>query len=705
MTRTFYAYLGCLVIGVGGAVAAACAKAAPNNDFGDGGGGGILGGGDSGIHLGGGGDGGVGGTSPGAVAQSTCTASALCDDFAASTGAACAGSDCVVIGPGATSGTSALFSSAGAAGGPCLIEPQDGTLFPNGGTDGTGWLQPRISFAATSATQNMFQIRLHSAVEQHDLVVYTANTYWPIDLPTWISLSKNMVGPAITVTVSATSSSGGAVVSSSPASFTIASLEAEGSLIYWTTANHDNSATSTSLNGFHVGDTGSATVLMSNQVAQQVVASPVDGGNTTDKPVGVFCIGCHTATPDGNYVAFTSQWPWANALASPAAATVGQSPPWLTAGAIANLSPVAGPASGNTTWYEPPQINQVMLGIQTFSAGHFATGDRIVITTLGAAENATALDAATTQTGVVSQLAWINLEYAGAVSSDGGLPLATCSGANAGGCLPQQNHNAGWGVLARTGSADLGSAGAPSWSHNRNGTTDYIAYTTSPFGTKDGRMNDGPADIAIVPYNSLGPGLGGAGGAVQALPGASDPNFNEYYPAWSPDDSLIAFNRVPSGMVMYEQPSAEVLVVPTSGTATCDGMATTPCDLKANVPVTCTGSLPGTVENTWPKWAPLPTTSGNKGSDGKLYYWVTFSSTRVTGCTMAGSNVCAATDAANAVGKAQLYVAGIVVDPTTGNISTFPAIYLWNQDFSDNNLIPAWDYFPLPPGTGTQPPK
>jgi hypothetical protein len=571
-------------------------------------------------------------------------------------------------------------------------------------------LTPRISFSASSASQDIFAIRLHSAVEKHDLVVYTSNTFWAMDLATWVALSKDLVGPAVTVTVSATSTSGGAVTTSSPASFTIASLEAQGALIYWTTASHDPTATSTSLNGFHVGDTGSAQILTSSQVTQPVVASPVDGGNTTNQEVGVFCIGCHTSTPkdeNGNvYVAFTAQWPWANALASPAPATVGQPPTWLTTGAIANMSPVAGPASGNTAWYEPPEINQVMLGIQTFSPLHFSATDRIVITTLGAAENAVSLTSATTQTGVVSQLAWINLGYTGPVPTDGGLPVAPCGTdpAPPSSCLPTQTPNGGWGLLERGGSADLGSAGAPSWSHGVGGI-DYVAYTTSTAGTKDGRMNDGPADIAIIPYNSRGAGLGGMGGTAIALPGASDPAFNEYYPAWSPDDTLIAFNRVPSGLLMYNQPAADLFVVPSDGNAaTCDGVAAAQCNLKANVPVTCTGSTDGTVQNTWPKWAPLPTSNGNTGSDGNHYYWVTFSSTRINGCTMPGSNVCSAADVANATGKSQLYVAGIVTSPNGSVITTFPAIYLWNQDFLDNNLIPAWDYFPLPSGTGNIPP-
>jgi hypothetical protein len=297
-THRFYAYLGCLVLAVGASAAGACAKAPQPTTFGDDGGGPPGTGDDGGPGLDLGNPTGPGNT-VGAVPQSVCTASAKCNDFSASPGATCSGGACVVIGTGATSGAPGLFgaSGSGSSGGPCLIEPQDGTLFPNGGTDGTGWLQPRVEFAPTSTSQSLFEIRFHSDVEANDLVVYTTNTFWPLDLKSWINLSTNLVGPAITVTVRATSPTGGAVTIGTPASFTISSLEAQGALIYWTTANHDNSATSTSLNGFHVGDTGSTTVLTSGQVTQTVVASPVDGGNTTDQPVGVFCIGCHTSTP------------------------------------------------------------------------------------------------------------------------------------------------------------------------------------------------------------------------------------------------------------------------------------------------------------------------------------------------------------------------------------------------------------------------
>jgi hypothetical protein len=48
-------------------------------------------------------------------------------------------------------------------------------------------------------------------------------------------------------------------------------------------------------------------------------------------------------------------------------------------------------------------------------------------------------------------------------------------------------------------------------------------------------------------------------------------------------------------------------------------------------------------------------------------------------------------------------VAGVVVDGT-GNIKTYAPIYLWNQDDTVNNLIPAWGAFAIPPGLKPPPP-
>ncbi len=66
--------------------------------------------------------------------------------------------------------------------------------------------------------------------------------------------------------------------------------------------------------------------------------------------------------------------------------------------------------------------------------------------------------------------------------------------------------------------------------------------------------------------------------------------------------------------------------------------------------------------------------------DNRTFYWLTFSSTR------------------SEKGNPQLYVTAIVV--TRGEalqqISTYGALYLWNQPADENNHTPAWDNFQIP---------
>src|SRR5262245_43909790 len=67
-----------------------------------------------------------------------------------------------------------LFGPAGSgaqSGGPCLIEPETGALFPR------DWLRLRVRYAAP-AGQNLFEIRLHVGNQTNDLVVYTRGTTW-----------------------------------------------------------------------------------------------------------------------------------------------------------------------------------------------------------------------------------------------------------------------------------------------------------------------------------------------------------------------------------------------------------------------------------------------------------------------------------------------------------------------------------------------
>ena len=54
-------------------------------------------------------------------------------------------------------------------GGPCLLDPEPGSVFPQ------NWMRLRFHLAPV-AGQNLFEIRLHAADETNDLVVYTQQT-------------------------------------------------------------------------------------------------------------------------------------------------------------------------------------------------------------------------------------------------------------------------------------------------------------------------------------------------------------------------------------------------------------------------------------------------------------------------------------------------------------------------------------------------
>jgi hypothetical protein len=560
------------------------------------------------------------------------------------------------------------------SGGPCMSEPADGALYPY------NWLRPRV-YWTSPATQTVFEVRFSAPSEINDYVVYTTNNYWALDEATWQKIAGveggakgTLVGATISVTVRGTSASAGTPAIGNTAHIQIAPAPADGAVIYVTPSPGGET-----LKGFLAGDEGTTNVLSGGQVTEQVWAGSPDGGAfpqpPTVEPVG--CIGCHTSTPDGLYVGFTAQWPWPNALASIQEASAGAAPAWLAAGAIANLSPNANDVNdlGGASITATNNVDNVMLGIQTFSKAHYVANDRIEITSVGSSMDDMSSSNGATVTApqpacqggtgpcVVSQLAWINLEWNGA--ADAGDRPNAASGAGS---------NGGWGILARAG--DPNSAATPDWSHD--GTT--IAYTSVIQGTMDGRLylpTSGSADIKTIPYG------GGGGGFAAPLPGASSSTMNEYFPAFSPDDKLIAFNAVPAADTMYDQPAAEMFVVPYG--SGCGGV---PVRLAANDPVACTGLTSPGVQNTWPKWAPAAETI-----DGNTYYWVAFFSSRSV----------AAGASPGAPGKLQLYVAGVVVD-SLGAVSTFAPIYAWNQDDTTDNTLPAWGEFLIPPGVTLPPP-
>ncbi len=454
-------------------------------------------------------------------------------------------------------------------GGPCLVDPELGALFPG------NWLRLRVHFTP-AAGQNVFELRVHADNQLNDLVVYTTATTWTMPLPMWTALSSHVVDQPITITIRGGTLTGG-TLSSGPAlgskgTIKIAPATAPGAIVYWTSSN------GTALKGFSIGDETVHDVLRPSQV-------------------GTGCVGCHTSTPDGQFVGFAAASdpaggnPASIALRSVDGALT--TPSFLTASAQALLA--------RQSQQQP-----------VFSKAHWTTGDRVAISTY-----------------LVSgswQVMWTDLEASA------------------------QTVGVGYGLFARTGDANM--AAAPAFSHDGN----TVVYTSA--ASVDGVNTPiGGGDLRAIPYAAR------AGGPSTAVAGASDAAFNENYASFSPDDQLLAFSRVPTAESSVNNPKSEVLLVPKAG-----GTATR---IVANDPPACSGKSSPGVTNSWAKWAPSVTVVGPK-----TYYWLTFSSTRGAG------------------GNPQLYVAGAIAEG--GVLTTFPALYLWNQPASENNHTPSWDVFQLP---------
>jgi hypothetical protein len=454
-----------------------------------------------------------------------------------------------------------------ATGGPCLIEPEMGSLFPK------NWLRPRFRWKPLPAG-TIVELRLHTDVEKHDLVVYTtgdSSSSWTMDGPLWWSLTRNAADHDVAVSVRSLSRAAGAVpAQGTHGTFGIAPVDAPGSIVYWAIKGGG----ATALNGFRIGE----------ESAVQAV-SPAPGR----------CVGCHSSTPDGAFVAFSDADTGDGQFASVAlrSGRDGSEPDFLTAPARALLG----------------RRNQ---HLASFSPAHWAMGDHVALTLLNL------------------RIVWTDLE---ATSMEQGV---------------------GWGPLTIDG--DPGAAsGGPSWSHD--GT--FVVYASGRGTNNGGLLFD--ADLYRVPFADR------KGGVATPIAGASDPAWNEFYPTLSPDDQVLAYSRAPGGgRDSYNNAQAEVFVVPSRGG--------TPVRVRANDPCPCLGNKSPGVTNSWPKWAPDATVTG-----GKVYYWLTFSSTRAES------------------GRPQLYVTPVVRVDTLGSVQTYPALYLWNQPPGEGNHTPAWDRFQIPP--------
>jgi hypothetical protein len=460
-----------------------------------------------------------------------------------------------------------LFGGSGSGAGPCVVEPETGTLYPN------NWLRPRFTWAP-QPSENLFELTLTAANETNPLVVYTSNSTYTLPKAMWTALAQHIVDQPITMTVRGAVYNGSGALTSGPdggstGTIAISSASAPGAIVYWTTSN------GTGLRGFHIGDETVANIV-----------TPADA-NTA-------CVGCHSATPDGTFVAFS---------ASPVAdngdpATIGL----LTADGT-HTPPTFITASAQTLLARSGQE------LPVFSASHWQAGDHTSVQMF--------------PVNGKFEITWTDLEA-----------TSTAQGT-------------GWGVLARTG--DANAAAYASFAH----TSETLLYVSAPTVASGVTVTAG--DLATVPYAAR------AGGTATTIPGANTTTYNEYYPTFSPDDRYIAFNRVPNGQSSYNNAQAEVFAIPAAGG--------TPVRLDANDAPSCSGKTSPGITNSWPKWSP-----GSTDVAGKRIYWLTFSSTRS--------------------GNPQLYVTAIIDDGTS--LTTYPALYLWNQPATENNHTPAWDNFTIP---------
>jgi hypothetical protein len=513
------------------------------------------------------------------------------------------------------------FSGSPSGSGPCVTEPEDGALFPY------NWTRPRIKWTGTSG---LVQITIHAGIEANDLVVYTMADNWIMDKTIWDGLRTHAHESDISVTVRA--AGGGATT----VKFQIASASAAGSIVFWaadpsvvgvqnvTTVDDTTSL----LRGFTVGEEGTVPTLKFPQVKQPSKEQSYNNRTPT-------CIGCHAATPDNGFVAFVDNWPWNSVISGIKSDNVGAELPGRSVGGLADL---------NKPW----------AGAPTFSSAFWQAGSRMMVTTSAQQNDLTPWS---TDNKQPAKLVWYNLDSPtpDPTPSVGQGPVAQ---------LEKQ-----YGVIARNG--DSNGVAFPTWSHD--GST--IVYSSTNGGCMDGRLELGATDLYSVPYNNRN------GGDAKPVPGASDKSWEEYYAAYSPDDQMVLFDRVPSGQVMYANQRAEIFFVP-MGSAPGAGTAVR---LKANDPVSCSGKSSPGVNNHFPKWAPAASTY-----NGRTYYWVIYSSNR------AGIPPVTATKGDNKSHEiSQLYLTAISVE--NGTYQTYKSVYLWWQPTNMVNTTPVWDMLQIPP--------
>jgi len=603
----------------------------------------------------------------------------------------------------------------------CVYEPHlsdangAGALFPS------NWLRPRFRW---SGTDTLWEVRLSAPSQTNDLVVYTKTTDWVMPKDLWTQIAGN-VYDEITVTIRGSSKAG------QRGTFRITPALAGGSMVFWGTSSSVPGVGVSALYGFTVGDEAVVPTLAESQVSSVTnvfaatgadlrgdkVADAVDG----IEPGKAQCIGCHNSTPDGKAMIFTDNYPWNIGIASVETASTGASPAFVSAGAQKYLKM---PFLGTGMMLPADTTNTTLVTTMGRNRGTSNSASSSIYINYG-------YNDPPTYEPNLHDLIWIALDTASGPADT--LPNPTADGTT--GAAPWNVDYTGperaAAALERDG--ELADGKGTAWGVMISETNSIsnptpakksmkLAYTVSE-SSYDGHpdWHNNTADIKTADITAP---RGTASGV--ALAGASDPSFLEYYPAFSPDDKFIAFTRAAAptnttrcaqGKPMertdqsstkcsnppatslganpdgpYYNRNGEIYVVPSAGG--------TPHRMRGNDPVMCGGEASPGVLNSWPKWS-----SQVRDVNGKTYYFVIFSSAR----EYPGQFQLAPTEYTPPISTkaSQLYMAVLEVDPATGALTSYGAIYLWNQNYlatSDTtftelktaNLTPAWEDFTIP---------
>jgi len=328
-------------------------------------------------------------------------------------------------------------------------------------------------------------------------------------------------------------------------------------------------------------------------------------------------------------------------------------------------------------------LNMPWQGIMTFSRGHWEQGRKVVVTTTSQEGDLTwdSINPGNNNETTATQLIWIDLATPRPTDEEAAW-LGTQTWQLQQTVFPELDGVA-FGVIARNG--DSRAAIAPDWSH----TGQSILYTSTS-SAQDGRvgeMND--TDIYLVGFNN------GSGGDARSVTGAAQAGIAEYYPDFSADDTLAAFTRVEgvSGLTgdIYARTEGEIWIAPINdgGVSAAAGETTVggAIRLRANDAHACSAEHSPGMFNSWPKWSPI---AHHVDETDTTYYWLIFSSGREARFEFDQDWQNPDKDRR----YTQLYMAPITV--TDGVVTTYPALYLWNQDQDTSNYTPAWDDFNIP---------